>query len=146
MKLTVAAGSTREAVISHDLLKRFCSHDKDGPRPYLKEPFAWNGKVYATDGHILIRAEPNGHEYPDPHSSKMKSEYGRKLNMAEGCEKLIADNPPGEFIEITEWDRTVEDEYECHECEGNGYKVMRERFGIVDVEVGCDDCDDTGKI
>jgi hypothetical protein len=99
-------------------LKRFCANESD-PRAYLREPWAHNGYVYATNGHIVVRI-------PAPESAGVVAEH----KAAATAEGLFAIFPAIEGAELPPF--TLGEP--CHFCEGSGIAYATD----------CPDCDGEG--
>lgn len=97
-------------------LERFCGVEDF--REYLNAPWRRDGKLYATNGHVMVEIADDGREAPA---------YDKHPN----CLALFAKHAPGEFRAIPHLAKAVA----CRVCEGRGM-VYREM---------CPDCDGKGE-
>lgn len=86
-------------------LRQFCAPDYE-PRETLRDPFAYKGKTYATNGHILVRAKAEKRGYP---ASK---KYGAN------CDHIIENAKKDGFVRLEELPEQTF--ITCSYCEGEG--------------------------
>lgn len=127
------------------IFKLFVKDDKDAYcelRPFMLKPFEFNGKVYATDGEVLISTDKKNIDFI------IDNEYDSP-NM----EKVIPHENISEIIDIEypiEWFEQfrTEDEFVqecCAECEGAGVIGCLEIGKRVQYDI-CHRCDEFGYI
>lgn len=99
------------------LFKMFCGDDMI--RPAMMLPFEWDGKIYATDAHKLIRCDKSYLEFElnNPHKPLNADKCIPQIT----CNRIVATKLEDFDIFKTEddFDKIGEDE-DCLECEGDG--------------------------
>lgn len=95
----------------------FCGDDE--LRPAMLLPFEWNGKIYATDAHKLIRCDKSILEFEL--TNKEKPLNGEAVFPKENCNRIlktkIEDLEPFKFAD--DYD-TIGKDVDCDECDGTG--------------------------
>lgn len=108
--------------------------DKTDSRTYIQQPFGFNGKIAATNGHVLIVTKTENTEFDDCTHS-----ITRTIND-------IIDEINGS--QFTNFDTTkinpknLKHEVDCHECDGAGSINFENEYNDYDVE--CKSCDGEG--
>jgi hypothetical protein len=106
---------------------KFCSTD-DGYRLYLRAPFTLDGKIYATNGHIMVRIDAfDGHPY-------------HELPEKEGprnAPQMFDTHKPKNLTALPNWDRSIADFRNCSSCNGTGRCCEEDHVGSIE----CDECD-----
>lgn len=115
--------------------KEFCSTDE--LRPSLWKPFKGNGKVYATNGHIAIRAK----------ESMWDGEVNDSNNTPDVDKVLPDSSMVKEWIKLpsikdcNECENSGRVKKDCDHCRGGGYHTCS-----CGDEHECYECDGTGKL
>lgn len=100
-----------------ELFKMFCGND--GIRPVMLLPFEWDGKIYGTDAHKLIRCDKTFLEFELTNSYKPINAEAciPKIN----CNRIVA-NKLEDFDVFKTEDELIKngEDIECSECDGEG--------------------------
>jgi hypothetical protein len=122
-----------------ELFKIFCGDDEI--RPAMLLPFEWSGKIYATDGHKLIRCDKSFIEFEltNPH----KPLNCEAVMPKENCNRIVKTKFEDFDIFKTE-DELVKSgkDIKCIECNGEGEVEWEYKYNTKMDE--CPECDGSG--
>lgn len=117
----------------------FCGDDE--LRPAMLLPFEYNGKIYATDAHKLIRCDKSILEFEL--TNKEKALNGESVFPKENCNRIlktkIEDLEPFKFAD--DYD-TIGKDVDCDECDGTG--TVEWNYKHYEEEYDCPKCDGSG--
>jgi hypothetical protein len=114
---------------------------KDSLRPVVELPFEFEGKVYATDAHKLIRCDKSLVEFEleNPH----KSLNATKSFTESDCNRIIKTKLEDfEIFKIEDDYDCVGKDIDCSECDGSGDVLWTYKYG--EKEYDCPVCDGSG--
>lgn len=118
-------------------IKQWCADESD-PRDYLREPFQFDGKFTATNGHVLIRTPYKGdqlNECSERIAGTLKNVFS-ELDQLENKlrEADLRDMEARQFIR----------DACCEECGGDRQVHVSNDFN--EYEVDCKSCNATGRL
>lgn len=113
---------TTTIAVSDELLRKFTAHSALEVRLYMHTPWRHQGRIFATNGHVLIAIDDNGRDGVSPH------EPGRhpKIELI-----LKHEYPDSAFAPLPDIGGITKP---CVRCHGAGFHF----------EIDCDDCDGRG--
>lgn len=117
--------------------------NSSGWRPKFKEPFVFDGKTYATDGHVLVRLDTlleGAAEYPDFPYEQIQGNFESPLHEP----VLLKDYWTEVQTEECSVCKGTGRIRTCPECEGDGYISLDSGWNTYEVE--CQTCYGTGKL
>lgn len=116
-------------------IKHWCADNSD-PRAYIREPFIFEGKVCATNGHILIATNESDGDSYEPCSPHLERILKERLPEIDSAVKFI----PIESVDTTIKSFTID--ADCEECDGLKYLTFENEFNKY--EIDCLTCDGKG--